>query len=1125
MVARPGAISLPLTGGQNQKVDERILAPQEFTEVTNARQTRDGRQLARDGFTVYPVNLVAGQVAAGGTNPIRCVGDGDLFIADSGDLPFWTYAYRAGVRSRVGGGSADSGYATAPLKSVGEGGVPSLIPERVIPVSNYRGEQEQTSSTCDYSASGEWLVTANLDAGAVVVVWRSRDSLEVVASYRVTPTNWSNPDATDSYVQCSVVCDTTSNKTAVAAVRRDGDVYIIYFEDAGDTPTIIDTTQTVMMNANENCCIDTCTIDSTDSFTIAMPQSTGVFLRNYTFGAVLDLNWSTNVFSPTTQYTMVTLDTEQGEHLWAVTSTDPAAVARSLRMGRVNNSGSATATSALLTLTAGAVPGIPFCTHKAKLEIEGFGVGYHMVAFTRFSSNLPRAVLYSWDGVNASILYPTGGWDYGVVAGRVFLNDIDGEYYSNETFPRLLLPMMQSGVSVAFDTDLAFDPGRPVFLKNLGAGELTLDPSSEGSLMPTYVMRGASESGLLALSGEVGQATHPLISYMTSGAVGWTMGAPSKNVRITSNSGDIDTGLTGAYAITFDVAPPGKLRKFAGTQWTEAMHGLPRQGRLALFKPMKAQHCELEPVRANETLIPGLTATVCDGVSTHSCGFLEAPVIVTLNQGGSTSGLAVGTYSITAVFEWVDASGRRYQSAPAVPRDITLLALNNYIEIHFSEPVACYEGASVTVYRTPVGGSEFKRDGSFMSTYVANNTSVQLTDDQLAVQETLYTSLGEVPNDPPPSAQRFARTRDRVWAYGLDRPEVVQASKLLTDARGIVWSNSPNYFLVLPEDVVAVETLDETAVVFTGSAVYTIGGSGPGDDGIGAFTEPGRIPGYVGCVSPRSVISADAGIFFLSQRGIELLPRGFGSAQWVGQPVMDDLATYSECRGVVADPENDLIIWSMVDPDTWFERLLVYDVRAQTWSKWYVPQIYGPTDGSNVPTVGLSVGGENPVRTVGDKAKKVILWADTSVRCRIQERNRAKDYYIDGSDDVQEDYVMPVWESGWMRFGGVSGWQIVRRMTVLCSPLNDDWTLRAEFSYNDSPGVEATAEWEWLEVQSYSVGESITLECALPIVQFESIKVTLSIVTSGENGTPLQIHSVMLHPEADGARLPKENRR
>lgn len=1123
MVARPGAISLPLVGGQNQKVDERILAPQEFTSVTNARQTRDGRQQPRDGFNVYPVTTVAGQAASGGVNPVRCVGDGDMFVADGGDLPFWTQPYRAGVRSRAKSGSQDTSYATAKMPSINGGGISSLIPERVFPVSSYRGDREQTSSVADHSYQGEWIVTANLDSGAVNVVWRSRDSLEVVATQRIEPDDYGDPTDPTNYVNCSVVCSTTGLATVVVAVRLDGDVDVIHFADAGDEPTVTSGIVTAMMNTNENSNIDTVTIANSANFALIYCNGASSIVTARSFTPPHASVWSTTVFTPSTQYQMHSLDySNLGSVLWAVTSTNPAGSVRTVQMGTLNwTTGAATATSAALTIgSPGTVPGIPFCTHQGRLGTSAPG---HALALTSVDTNAPTARVYIWSGLNAFAILPLDvPYPGAVIAGRVFLNESDPAYYADSVFRRLLVPMMQAGYS-ALDTDLAYDDLRPVFLMNLGANPVF---GGESGYDLTYRTGLCSEHGLLAINGEVGQATNPIVSPLYPAKTGWTLGAPSKLVRLFSNSGDVDTDLVGAYVLTFDVAIPGRSRRFSGDQWREPLVNLPRQGRLALFKPMKAQQCELEPVRANETVIPGLTPTVCDGVTAHSCGFLEAPVITALTPVVSTvHPPGAGTYSITAVYEWTDSQGRRYQSPPAVPREVTLTA-SEQCTIDFKAPVAAYSGVSVAVYRTPASGSEFKRDGSItLGEASALDTFIQLTDDQLKAQETLYTSLGEVPNDPPPSAQRFARTRDRVWAYGLDRREVVQASKLLSDGRGIVWSNAPNYFQVLPEDVVAVETLDETAVVFTERAVYTIGGPGPGDDGIGTFTEPGRIPGYVGCTSPRSVISADAGIFFLSQRGIELLPRGFGAAQWVGQPVMDDLATYSVCRGVTADAENDLIIWSMVNPDTWEERLLVYDVRTQTWGKWSVPQMFGDlVDGSNTPTVGLTLGGENPVRTAA-REKRLILWTDTSPRVRIQEPGRAKDYYTDSSNIVQEEPVTATWESGWFRFGGVTGWQIVRRMTILCSPLGDDWTLRAELSYNDSPAIEATADWVWTDVQSYSVTESITLELALPIVQFESLKVRLSIITSGENGTPLQVHSVMIHPEADGARLSPENRR
>jgi hypothetical protein len=953
------------------------------------------------------------------------------------------------------------------------------------------------------------------------VVWRSRDTLEVVASSRYEPSFFGTPTSTSNYVQCSVVCSTTTRETIVVAVTLGGIVHFFHWSDAGEEPTRTVTAYTAMMNANENSCIDTCTVSGSSFWGVALCSNPGgVVLRTFTFAATPVLNWTLTIFSPGTQYTMVTLDSAADTNvLWAVSSTDPGAVVRSVRMGTVNwGTGAAAATSALTTLSASTVPGIPFCTHMGNL---GSGSTVHFVALTTLNAGLPQANVYGWTGVNGAALQVMNSpFSRGVVAGRVFLNASNSDHWADSTFRRLLLPMMQSGYS-ALDTDLAYDPGRPVFLMNLGASP----GIGEGSGY-TYEIDGVSEHGLLALSGEVGQATHPLVSAVYPGTTGWTMGAPSKLVRITSNSGDADTEVTGTYVLTFDVAAPGKSRRFNGDQWREALQGVPRQGRLALFKPMYAYQCELEPVRRNEVLIPGLTTAVTDGVMCHSAGFLEAPVISALTNVVSTvHPPGAGTYTITAVFEWTDAEGRRYQSAPAVPRSITLAA-NEQCNIEFARTVACYSGVSVAIYRTPASGSEFKRDGSIdIVSSSSFYTIIQLTDDQLLAQETLYTSLGEVPNDPPPGAQRFARTRDRVWAYGLDRREVIQASKLLQDARGIVWSNSANFFVVLPEDVVAVETLDETAVVFTERAVYTIGGAGPDDTGIGTFTEPGRIPGYVGCVSPRSVISADQGIYFQSQRGIELLPRGFGAAQWVGQPVMDVVESYPECRGVTADPDNDRIIWSMVNPSTWAEILIVLDLRTQSWTQWEVPQTgsYSGSVTARIPTVGLSVGGENPVRTAS-KPKRPILWADSSTTVRIQHTTSAVDDYYTSVGVPLDLAVGSEWESGWIRLAGTSGWQIIRRMSIVATPLTDDWVLELELRYNDDQSLVASAEWDWSEI-NYTLGDALTFDVSLPVIQFESIQYRLILTGNNSSGPAMAINAVMLHPESEGPRLGRAYRR
>lgn len=1133
MVARPGPISLPLLAGQNQKVDERLLAPQEFTRISNAVQERDGRQLTRRGFVSYPVGLWAGAGGPGGVAPIRCVGDGDRFVGDSSVLPYWTSAYQADVRSRAQGQGADSGYSTAPLKSVGPGGVCSLIPERVIPVSGFRGGREQTSSVCDYSTPGEWLVTCNCDAGAINVIWRSRDTLEVIASDRQTLNGFGlGPSNLQNYTQCSVVCSTSTHETVVVAVALDGSVRFIYYSDPGNYGGTTVTSYTVQMNINENSNIDTCTLSTGSAFFVAAlcTNPTGMRLVACNFTPPHTQQWNNVLFAPGAQYTMCSLDANASQNsiAWAAVSSDNAATSAILKVGTVTyTTGAFGPASAVLSFSSGTGPGIPFITHANNL---GSLAPAYMVALTQMGNlagpgnPVPAARVLGWNGVNTAALNQYAIYNHAAVAGRVMLNSADG-YYQDSTFRRLLVPLMQTGEST-LDSDTSFDPNRAVFLQNLGA-----NPDGSGGW--TYPMTGAAECGLLEINGEVGQATSPFISFYDGVSFpsmrGWTMGAPTKLVRIASNSGDIDTGLTGAYVMTFDVATEGKSRPFNGSMGRQPLLNMPRQGRLAIFKPMRATECELAPIRHNETLIPGLTTTVADAVQTHSCGFLEAPVINSL--GKVTSAVhppANGTYYVTAVYEWTDSEGRRYQSAPAVPQMVTL-AGTEQAQIVFNSPTACYSGASIAIYRTVCNGSEFKRDGSIDGAAVMiSNVIFQLTDPQLLSQETLYTSLGEVPNDPPPGAQRFARTRDRVWAYGLDRREVIQASKSLQDGRGIVWSNAANFFVVMPEEVVAVETLDETAVVFTSNGVYTIGGAGPDDSGTGTFQEPGRIPGYVGCASAKSVISGDAGIYFLSQRGIELLPRGFGPPQWVGQPVMTDLASYTECRGAVADVESDQLIWSFVNPTTWEERLVVLNIRNQTWAAWDVPKT-GPFSALNsqVPSVGVTVGGDNLTRGA-TVPKRPILWADTSARVRIQDPISAVDAFQTPGGSPNSSVVSGLWQSGWMRFAGTSGWQIIRRMSLTITPLLDPWTLALNLYFNDDPITTYSCSWNFSAI-TYNAGQSVTLSVNLPVVQFESLRYQLTASSSdavaSANGPALYVHSVMLHPESEGPRLPKENRR
>src|SRR6478735_4226039 len=398
MVARPGPISLPLLAGQNQKVDPRLQSPQEFASVVNVEMTRDGRQAARHGFQSYAVGVTAGQTATS-LGPIRCVGSGDMFVSDAGDLPYWAYAYRAYVRSRASGGSQDTGYSTAPMKSVAYGGVPTLIPERVIAASNYRGESEQTSTTVYVSDRSEWVVSANCDTGNINIVWRSRDTLEVVATQRVKSSDFGDPSGGENYIQCSVVCSQQFNHTLVVAVRLDGEIDYIYCSDAGVTPTVTSSGLTVSMAANVNSNIDLASFPGGNNAVLIYNDGANVNVRMVGIAPPHATHWTTTVFSPPTQYTRCALDPTPGiELLWSVASSDPFGVTRTLRMGVLNfGSGAAIATSGASTTPSPWIPGIPFCSHDDNVG----GQGVHFLATTTINASTfePISRLYVWDKV------------------------------------------------------------------------------------------------------------------------------------------------------------------------------------------------------------------------------------------------------------------------------------------------------------------------------------------------------------------------------------------------------------------------------------------------------------------------------------------------------------------------------------------------------------------------------------------------------------------------------------------------------------------------------------------------------------------------------------------------------
>jgi len=358
---------------------------------------------------------------------------------------------------------------------------------------------------------------------------------------------------------------------------------------------------------------------------------------------------------------------------------------------------------------------------------------------------------------------------------------------------------------------------------------------------------------------------------------------------------------------------------------------------------------------ARDTVTAGRATQISGGMlyefngSVEETGWMHAPVIIsaTATVGGSLT--ASSNYLYIAVYEWLDAQGRRHRSAPSDPVALVTTGTNKTGTLSVTT-LSAYSRRSppaLHIYRTLAGGTTYHRvtpntgapnaaGTGFVQAYVD-----AMLDSTAATAEILYTDGGVLPNDLPPPCTFMTLCAGRLWLGGqLDR-NVITASKLLVDGEPTQFSSFDAFNVFLPEDCTGIGSIDATVVGFAREAIYLINGDGPDDQGNGQFNSPQKLPTDVGCIDWRSVVETSIGIFFQSKRGIYLLPRGFNTPVFVGQDVEDTTTAYPVCKSavVVSVPASSgqlgeiTVRFVMADTEAGTNTVcLVYDLRAQGWS-------------------------------------------------------------------------------------------------------------------------------------------------------------------------------------------------
>lgn len=361
-------------------------------------------------------------------------------------------------------------------------------------------------------------------------------------------------------------------------------------------------------------------------------------------------------------------------------------------------------------------------------------------------------------------------------------------------------------------------------------------------------------------------------------------------------------------------------------------------------------------------LLTGADTRYYDGSTTRSAGWLRVPELGGTFLTATTQGLATlqpnFQYTYYFVYTEYDNYGNAIYSSPSPPYTVTTLTgANNAVQIDVNEfwPAGSKNTSvpsGVQIFRnTSINPLQFYRVAQVASTGATLQYGQQYYidpgPDDISGNALLYSppSGGELPNDPPPPSTCAVATKQRVFVASAENGSYVFPSKPFYSGRSPVEFNAAQYVDIDPSTgpINGLANLDNTVVIFKQRAIYLLSGDGPDATGVGGFNNPYRLSVDVGLQDPQSIVSTERGVFFRSQRGIELLDRGGSSVTYVGAPVEAALGS-----NVVSDAfivPNQAQVRFVFATSGYLSQSLVYDYASQIWYTYSLPISYGSFTG------------------------------------------------------------------------------------------------------------------------------------------------------------------------------------
>lgn len=183
--------------------------------------------------------------------------------------------------------------------------------------------------------------------------------------------------------------------------------------------------------------------------------------------------------------------------------------------------------------------------------------------------------------------------------------------------------------------------------------------------------------------------------------------------------------------------------------------------------------------------------------------------------------------------------------------------------------------------------------------------------------------------EPVGGCSYLASTSNRVWYVEPEDIARVRFSKDFSVLGRVEFNR--NLYVDIPDGSrpVAVTTLDEQVVIFTDTSIFLLVGNLPNNSGGGANFYLQKVAFEDGCSNRYSVFPSRVGVFFESDRGINLLTRGY-EVVFVGSAVEDSAFGGNSVTGVSYLPQEDIYLFTTSN-----EILVCHEAGNQfRWTRW-----------------------------------------------------------------------------------------------------------------------------------------------------------------------------------------------